>query len=211
MHRRRLLVGIGASALVMLGSLPLPAFAAGPDRAPQRVDMSKVDPTFRPRSADPDRKVNGVLELAGRPALGVATTRAGQQAQAARLRSAQKPVAAAVNRAGARVTARYQYAYNGLRVRTTVGRLAKLAAIPGVVAVRPLRVYERTNVNGVPAIGAPMTWEQSGATGAGTIVAVIDTGVDYTHANFGGEGTAQAYDDNVVATTSDGTASLSYG
>jgi subtilisin family serine protease len=196
MHRRRLLITIGASALIALGSLPLPAFAAGPDRVPQRIDFSKIDPTFRSHLADANRQVNVVLQLAARPALGVATTRAGQQAAADRLRTAQKPVVTAVKRTGAKVTASYRYTYNGLRVRTTMGKLGELAAIPGVVAVRPLRTFTRTNVNGVPAIGGPVAWEQSGATGAGVIVAVIDTGIDYTHANFGGPGTEEAYAEN---------------
>ena len=196
MHRRRLLVTIGASTLIALGSLPLPAFAAGPDRVPQQIDFSKIDPTFHSHLADANRPVNVVLQLAARPAIGTAITRAGQQAAAGRLRTAQKPVVSAVNKAGAKVTARYQYAYNGLRVRTTMGRLGELAAIPGVVAVRPLRTYEQTNVTGVPAIGGPVAWEQSGATGAGAIVAVIDTGIDYTHANFGGAGTEEAYAEN---------------
>ncbi|ACI16946.1 hypothetical protein COPRO5265_0081 [Coprothermobacter proteolyticus DSM 5265] len=40
-------------------------------------------------------------------------------------------------------------------------------------------------VNSAPLIGAPEAWNL-GYTGAGTYVAVIDTGIDYTHENFGG-------------------------
>jgi len=40
-------------------------------------------------------------------------------------------------------------------------------------------------VNSAPLIGAPEAWNL-GNTGSGTYVAVIDTGIDYTHENFGG-------------------------
>jgi len=40
-------------------------------------------------------------------------------------------------------------------------------------------------VNSAPLIGAPEAWNL-GYTGSGTYVAVIDTGIDYTHENFGG-------------------------
>jgi len=52
-----------------------------------------------------------------------------------------------------------------------------------------------TKVRGVPLIGAPLAWDGlSGFHGEGVKIAVIDTGIDYTHANFGGPGTVAAYD-----------------
>ena len=46
------------------------------------------------------------------------------------------------------------------------------------------------NVRGIPAVGAPTVWQNLGIHGEGVKVAIIDTGIDYTHANFGGPGTA---------------------
>lgn len=40
---------------------------------------------------------------------------------------------------------------------------------------------------------AVRTWQQTGHTGTGINVAIIDTGLDYTHTDFGGPGTRQAY------------------
>jgi lactocepin len=40
-------------------------------------------------------------------------------------------------------------------------------------------------VNSAPLVGAPVAWSM-GYTGSGTYVAIIDTGIDYTHENFGG-------------------------
>ncbi|WP_277156292.1 S8 family serine peptidase [Bifidobacterium sp. ESL0798] len=42
-------------------------------------------------------------------------------------------------------------------------------------------------------INAVNTWNQTGKTGEGVNVAVVDTGLDYTHADFGGVGTPSAY------------------
>ncbi len=50
------------------------------------------------------------------------------------------------------------------------------------------------NVRGVSLIGAPSVWQNLALRGENIKVAVIDTGIDYTHANFGGPGTVAAYD-----------------
>ena len=94
---------------------------------------------------------------------------------------------------GGRVLAHYRVAYNGIKVRIGRDRVRELASLPGVVAVRPLQVFKRNNVRGVPLIGTPAVWQNLGLHGEGVKIAIIDTGIDYTHATFGGPGTAAAY------------------
>ena len=54
----------------------------------------------------------------------------------------------------------------------------------------------------MPRIQAPLAWAGAGVHGEGIKVAVIDTGIDYTHANFGGPGTVAAFDAAFAASTS---------
>src|SRR5467141_2051761 len=109
------------------------------------------------------------------------------------LRSQQDGLRGSIESLGGTVVAHYQAAYNGIKVRIAHDRVNELAALPGVVAVRPLQLMNPDNVRGVPLIGAPAVWQSLGLHGEGVKIAIIDTGIDYTHANFGGPGTAAAF------------------
>ena len=99
-----------------------------------------------------------------------------------------------IERRGGDVLASLYGALNGIKVSIPESRLAALRAMPGVVAVKSVGTYERTNATSVPLIGAPQVWQGTAHfQGQGVKIAVIDTGIDYTHANFGGPGTVAAY------------------
>src|SRR5882724_3903604 len=109
------------------------------------------------------------------------------------LKSQQDGLRGSIESLGGTVVAHYQSAYNGIKVRIAHDRANELAALPGVVAVRPLQLMKPDNVRGVPLIGTPAVWQSLALHGEGVKIAIIDTGIDYTHANFGGPGTAAAY------------------
>ena len=115
-----------------------------------------------------------------------------QQIKAA-LRAQQDGLRVAIGSRGGAVLAQYQAAYNGIKVRISRDRVTELASLPGVVAVRPLQTFKPNNVRGLPLIGVPEAWQNTNFQGEGVKIAIIDTGIDYTHANFGGPGTAAAY------------------
>lgn len=72
---------------------------------------------------------------------------------------------------------------NGLRVTVRAGDIPAIRATEGVKSVAAVTRYHPDNDTSVPAIGSD-TVQSSGFTGEGTTIAVIDTGIDYTHASF---------------------------
>ncbi|HET6154031.1 MAG TPA: S8 family serine peptidase [Marmoricola sp.] len=95
---------------------------------------------------------------------------------------------------GSKVLYRMHSVLAGIAVTTDVKNYGKLQAMSGVTGVYPIAPKSTTNSYAVPLQGAPTAWEAHGDLGANSTVAIIDTGVDYTHADFGGEGTKAAYD-----------------
>lgn len=62
--------------------------------------------------------------------------------------------------------------------------LEELGDDPNVASVQPDSIVEPALAESLPLIDQPEAWA-AGGTGAGTSVAVLDTGVDYTNAAFG--------------------------
>lgn len=84
---------------------------------------------------------------------------------------------------------------NGVRVEATATEIAQLRAMSEVRSVAKVERHVHDNIDSVPWIGAPAAWA-SGYTGKGISIAVIDTGIDYTHADFGGSGNVADYESN---------------
>jgi minor extracellular serine protease Vpr len=82
---------------------------------------------------------------------------------------------------------------NGMRVRINADQLDALKSLPGVRTVGRVRLQHLTNVTSVPWIGAPAVWNALHAKGEHIKIGIIDTGIDYTHANFGGSGNPADY------------------
>lgn len=123
-----------------------------------------------------------------------------------KLKSQQAPLAQQVQSLGGQVLASYQSSYDGLKVRIGADRARALASLPGVIAVHPLQLMEPSNIHGVPLVGAPQVWDGlAGLHGEGLKIGVIDTGADYTHADFGGPGTPAAYQTAFAQDTADPT------
>ena len=157
--------------------------------------------TFVPASLS-DQPVEVVLQMSGDPvavqdaaaqqSLGRKLTGAEKQAIRDQLQAQQDGLRGDLDRAGAQVVGQMQDAYNGVHVIVPESNLDQLASLPGVVAVHGVTTFTPDNTNGVPFIGGPTAWG-FGATGKGVKVASIDTGIDYTHADFGGPGTVDAF------------------
>jgi subtilisin family serine protease len=118
---------------------------------------------------------------------------------AAQLRAAKAARLAAVNQMGGRVQNTLEYVINGAVVDIPRNRIATLQRMPGVKSVRLAQVYQMGQ--STPTVGELITTAQvnaAGNRGAGVAIAVIDSGVDYTHAAFGGPGTVAVYQSNIA-------------
>jgi hypothetical protein len=82
---------------------------------------------------------------------------------------------------------------NAVMLEIDAAAVKQLAADPSVRSVRPVINYERDLAETVPYIGAKAV-QDLGFDGTGVKVAVLDSGIDYTHAAFGGPGTLEAYE-----------------
>jgi subtilisin family serine protease len=168
-------------------------------------------PAMLPHAADPSQRMTVFVEMQGDS---VADARANapdnkisdsdKEAIKRDLKSKQDALRPAIEIRGGSVGAGYQAAVNGLRVDIERGKIAAIAALPGVIAVRSIMKYTLDNAVSVPYIGAPAVWNgAAGLRGEGVKIGIIDTGIDYTHANFAGPGTVAAFNTAKATSTLD--------
>ena len=170
------------------------------------IDVGKIDPQLRPFLLDPTRQATVMLELTGAPVSlveasarrrGVALSSVESATTRSALAAAQDALRPRLEALGAQILGQYQDAYNGVKVRVALRDLARLTALPGVEGVQALPQYEMANVTSSLFTGVPAAWSVgAGLTGQGVKIAVIDTGIDYTHADFGGSGNPADYTAN---------------
>ena len=127
--------------------------------------------------------------------------------QARRITTEQVALAKQLAADGIQVIRRHSRLVNALRIRVTPPKRATLSKLSGVKRVERLRVYMPLTAKSVPAIGAKAAWgtRTTGFDGKGIRIAVIDSGLDYTHAMFGGPGTIKAYQNNDATKIEQGT------
>src|ERR1700730_14628871 len=183
---------------------------------PALLESGSAHGAFVPASLS-NRQVAVVLELAAAPVAvrdadaesrGQTLTSADKHAIRQQLQGQQDALRGRLASAGAKVVGQMQDAYNGIHVVVPQSSLTQLASLPGVTALHSVQTFTTLNVNGVPFIGAPQAWQSYGVTGAGVKVGIIDTGTDFTHADFGGPGTVAAWTAAKAASTAPADPSL---
>ena len=171
----------------------------------ERIGEAQVLSGFKPASIDANRTSSVIVEVSGATVAdheaearkrGQKLSNAEKQRIRQELQQRQQGVKERIRAAGGTVLFDYQDAYNGVAAKIAAKDLAAVASAPNVVAIHPSRTFERENTSGVQYIEGDDAWQDTGKTGAGVTVAILDTGVDYTHANFGGPGTEAAFDSN---------------
>lgn len=192
--------------------LPGAALANDPDSAAQLPDSiadARLDaPISAPALAAPSKLHASLLSRSGPQAVivrlqadavaEVAARGAGAAAQQAHFGQLKQQQDQVVGRArqldpDAVVLGSVQRALNAVMLRIDASALAGLASAPHVEGISPVVDYELDLSNTVPYIGATAA-QDAGFTGEGVRVAVLDSGIDYTHVAFGGPGVREAYD-----------------
>ncbi len=206
--RRRRIVAtvIGAAFAVSIAAPALavnpPARPAGP--IPQRIEKLKLRTAVTgtiplSRLAVALRAARGpqqvVVRLSEKTSVDVAAS--GAVAEKAQYRKARAQQAAFIASAktvdrSLLVLGRTGRASNVVMLRVDAKALTRLAVDPAVVSINPVRDYQMSLGETVPYVGGKAV-QAAGFTGRGVKVAVLDSGIDYTHAAFGGPGTVAAY------------------
>ena len=120
---------------------------------------------------------------------------AAQREQASRVRQQQARFRPVLESRGAEILSSQAVGANGFRARVNASEIAALRNMPGVRSVGFVERHTVDNIDSVPWVGAPAVWEAVGR-GENVKIGIIDTGIDYTHADFGGSGDPADYDAN---------------
>ncbi|WP_317180454.1 S8 family serine peptidase, partial [Intrasporangium sp.] len=178
MRRRGVAAGVAAVlAASMLGAVPMHA-AAVPGPTTTVIVQFDAEPAIS--AAPPGGTLDAQVEARVAQA----------KQQVARAESAVLRTAA---QAGIQLKPRrsYDVLLSGMSVEVPADQVDDLRRLPGVTAVHENAVFTTQTVDSVPLVGAPEVWQRTDpaevpARGAGITVAVIDTGIDYTHPALGG-------------------------
>ncbi|HKE94032.1 MAG TPA: S8 family serine peptidase, partial [Povalibacter sp.] len=135
------------------------------------------------------------LNLQSVETTGAFATPEAQRAQAARVTAQQASIRGALASRGATILSAHRVGANGLRIRVKASEVEGISVLPGVRSVGRVEIHTLDNIDSVPWIGAPAVWSSVGK-GEGVRIGIIDSGIDYTHADFGGSGIVADHDNN---------------
>lgn len=204
-------MGIGklVGSLVWVSLLGLRVVAAGPPDGPAALrpldpaaEAAVIEGKIHPALAGAVGEVDVIVRLADPPlakALGPNAKRKGtrltvdQRTKYLRsLQLKQDEVVRAIRSQGGQEFGRLTRALNAVLARIDGSRLRAVAELGSVRTIGPVVDYQLDLSQSVPYVGAAAV-QALGYDGSGITVAVLDSGIDYTHANLGGPGTVAAY------------------
>src|SRR5688500_5344590 len=123
---------------------------------------------------------------------GDSVTVAEQRGAAAAALRAQGSAIAQARSQGGKILFRYKVLVNAFSARLSAQSAASLAQRADVQSVQPVSIVKKSLESSVPFSGAPEGWSNVGVRADGMQVAIVETGIDDTHASVGGPGTVDA-------------------
>lgn len=133
-----------------------------------------------------------LLELVAPPVARQATEPQAQREAHHRLETAQQPLLEALAARQIPIGYRFTRVLNGVLVRVDAAQKAELLARPDVVRARRVQIFRPHLEDSVAHIGAAQL-HSAQVTGKGVRIGIVDSGVDYLHAAFGGPASPEAY------------------
>ena len=213
--RRRFIAGVVAVAagpVFALGAAPA-AFAAqspGPEPIPDGTISDTYEAPVPLGVSSGLKGAKGTVEVSVRlaePAIAevvpegavaesTVPSKAAQRGKTAKVEAQQESFVASARKLGAKELGSTQLAANLVVVEVDASKLDDIAALDNVVSVNPLNRYEKHESEEVASGSLAQAIDyvdarglhDAGFDGEGVRVAVLDSGIDYTHFNLGGPG-----------------------
>lgn len=85
-----------------------------------------------------------------------------------------------------RVVREFKRSFNGFTLKANRSLLESIKRMPHVISVAEDKKVKANDEISNEVVKAPRVWTELSATGVGTRIGIIDTGIDYTHPDLGG-------------------------
>ncbi|GAA3877643.1 S8 family serine peptidase [Saccharothrix violaceirubra] len=199
------------AAILVVGSTAGTALAAEDQPAPSvatatGLDAGMVDTKVVDRLSTATGTVTAFVELEAKPAVDAYEEKADQGGTKQQAKDAAKASKAESGKVADSVVGdlkgkdgatrelyRTANGVPGVVVRADAEKLRELATRSDVKSIRTVVPKQRTNASAVQLTKTLNAWQSYGKLGDDTRMGIIDTGIDYTHADFAGPGTPEAY------------------
>ncbi|MFC6093890.1 S8 family peptidase [Saccharothrix lopnurensis] len=175
--------------------------------AARGLDAGKLQLKVSERLSTAGGRVTAFVELEAKPAVDAYAEKTGQGASKQQAKDAAKATRNDTGKVVDRVVGdlkgkdratkelyRTANGVPGVVVQADAAKVRELAQRADVKSIRTVVPKSRQNSSAVQLTNTLKAWQQYGKLGDDTRVGIIDTGIDYTHSDFAGPGTIEAFE-----------------